>query len=75
MATDVTGDFAPAGRVTDHRDVPEIERLDHGREIVGVSVHVVPGRRLAGPAMTATIVSDDSEAALREKQHLAIPGI
>jgi hypothetical protein len=29
--------------VADQRGVSEIERLDHGREVVGVAVHVVPG--------------------------------
>ena len=53
----------------------EIERLDHGREIVGIAVHVVAGRGLAGPAMAAAVMRDDAEAVLREEQHLAVPRV
>ena len=75
MPTDVARHFTAAGRVADHRDVLEIQGLDHRCEIVGITVHVVPGRRLAGSAMATTIVCHDSEAVLCEKQHLAVPGV
>src|SRR5262245_33023265 len=75
VPTDVARHFPATGRMTNHRDVPEIHSLDHRGEVIGISIHVVPGRRLAGPAMATTIVSDDAEAMLREKQHLAVPGV
>src|SRR4030095_16572069 len=58
--------------VAHQRGVLEVERLDHGRKIVGIPVHVVPRRGLTRPAMTATIVRDDAEALLREEEHLAV---
>ncbi len=75
MAPDVAGDFAAAGGVADERGVLEIERLDDGCKIVGIAVHVVPRRGLAGPAMAATVVRDHAEAVLREEQHLAVPSV
>src|SRR5262249_59914338 len=75
VPADVARDFAAAGRVTDHRDVLKIQRLDQRCEIVGIAVHVVPARCLAGSAMATTIVCDDPEALLREEKHLAVPGI
>jgi phosphoribosylformimino-5-aminoimidazole carboxamide ribonucleotide (ProFAR) isomerase len=41
MTADVAGDLSAAGGVADQRDVSQVERLDHGCEIVGVAVHVV----------------------------------
>ena len=75
MATDVAGDFTAAGGVADERGVLEIERLDHGCKIVGIAVHVVPRRGLAGPAMAATVMRDHAESILREEQHLAVPSV
>ena len=46
---------------------------EYGGEIVGVAVHVVPRRRLAGAAMTAPVMRDRAEAVLRQEQHLAVP--
>jgi hypothetical protein len=43
--------------VADHRDVMKLERLDDGGEIVGVAVHVVARRRLAGTAVATPVVS------------------
>ncbi len=75
MATDVAGDFAAAGGVADERGLREIERFDDGCKIVGIAVHVVPRRGLAGPAMAATVVRDHAESVLREEQHLAVPSV
>jgi hypothetical protein len=71
VTSDVTGDLPAAGGAAHQRDVVEIERLDHGREIVGVAVHVVPRRGLARSAMAAPVVRDRAQAVLREEQHLA----
>ena len=75
VAADVARDFAAAGGVAHQRDVLEIERLDHGGQIVGIAVHVVSGRGLAGSAMATPVVRDDAEAVLREEQHLAVPRV
>ena len=75
VPSDVARDFSAASRVAHHRDVLEIQGLDHGGQIVGIPVHVVSGPRLAGSAMATTIVRHDSEAVLCEKQHLAVPHV
>jgi hypothetical protein len=43
VAPDIAGDLPAAGGVAHQGGVSEIEGLDHGCEIVGVAVHVVPG--------------------------------
>src|SRR5690606_15940677 len=55
--------------------VLKIERLDDGRQSVGIAVRVVAGGGWAGPARAAPGVSDDPEALLREEKHLPVPGI
>ena len=75
VPADVARDFSAASRVPHHRDVIEIQGLDHGCQIVGIPVHVVSGPSLAGSAMAATIMCDDPETLLREEQHLAVPHI
>ncbi len=61
--------------MADERGLLEIERLDHGGKIVGITVHIVSRRRLTRPAMAATVMGDHAEAVLREEQHLAVPGV
>jgi hypothetical protein len=56
-------------------DFVEIQHLNDRRQIVGVSIHVVPGRGLAGPPMAPPIVRKHTEPVLREKKHLAVPSI
>lgn len=61
--------------MADQGDVPQVEGVDDGREVVGVAVHVVAGRRLAGPTVSSSVVRDDAEALLREEQQLPVPGV
>jgi hypothetical protein len=61
--------------VSDDGDVVEIQRLDHGREIVGVPVHVVARRGLAGSAMAAPVVRNRAEAVLGEEKQLPVPHV
>jgi hypothetical protein len=61
--------------VPHHRDVREIECVDHGGEVVGVPVHVVSGPGLTRSTMPTTIVGHDPEAVLCEEQHLAVPHV
>ena len=75
VAPDVAGNFSASGGVAHQRGVREIERLDDGRKIVGIAVHVVSGRGLAGPAMATPVVRHYAEAVLREEKHLAIPSV
>ena len=42
MAADITGDLPAAGGVAYQRGIRQIECVDHGGQIVGVAVHVVP---------------------------------
>jgi hypothetical protein len=53
MPSDVTNDFAAAGRVSDVNGVSQIQGFGKCRQIVGVGVDVVFVSRLAGPPMTA----------------------
>jgi hypothetical protein len=41
VASDVAGDLSAASAVANQGDLVEIQRLDHGGEIVGIAVHVV----------------------------------
>jgi hypothetical protein len=43
MPSDVACDFSAARGMTYDRDFVQIESLDHGRQIVGIPVHVVAG--------------------------------
>ena len=67
--------FASACGVTDQSGIFEIERLNDRCQIIGVPIHVVPGRGLAGPAMAPTVVGDNAKSILRQEQHLSVPCI
>ena len=73
MTSDIARDFASAGGVADERDVIEIECFDDRRQIVSVSVHIVPGPSLGRAAMPTTIVRDHTESVLGKEKHLAVP--
>ena len=62
MPADIAGDLAAAGRMSDQHDVVQVQRLDHCGQVVRVVVEVVAVPGLAGPAATATVVSDGAEA-------------
>jgi hypothetical protein len=47
MTRDVSRDFAASGRVPHQRHVPEIERFDQRRQIVGIAIHVIARGSLA----------------------------
>ena len=75
VAADIARDFPASGGVAHQRGVLEIERLDDGRKIVGIAVHVVSGGGLAGPAMATPVMGNHAEAVLREEKHLAVPRV
>ena len=47
--------------------------LDHGRDVVGIVVHVVPVPDLAGTPVATSVVGNDPVAFAQEKQHLRVP--
>jgi len=51
------------------------DRLNDRCQIVGVSIHVVPGPGLTGSTMTTPVAGDDAKSILGEEEHLAIPRI
>src|SRR6185369_7710605 len=65
--------LAAAGGMADMNGVLQVEMRRHGREVVGVMVHVVAVGHLAGAAMAAAIMGDDPKAVVLEKQHLRVP--
>ena len=75
MPSDVAGNFASASGMTHQSDIFEIQCLHNGGKIIGVSIHVVPGRSLARAAMATPVVCDHTKSILGEEQHLTIPGI
>src|SRR5437868_5876612 len=73
VASDVARDFASAVGMADECYVIEIERFNDRRQIVSVSIHIVPGPSLGRAAMAAAIVRDHAESVLGKKKHLAVP--
>src|SRR5258708_24662524 len=51
------------------------EGFHHLGEIVGVGVHVIALPRLAGAAMTSTIMSDTAVALSRQEEHLVFKSV
>src|SRR5262249_31360025 len=68
-------DFAPARGVADVDCLPQVERFDQGREVIGVSVHVVAGPGLAGAAVTAAVMGGAAVTAGGQGEHLVVPGV
>jgi hypothetical protein len=63
-------DFSASNRVAYPDRVIEIERLNHGRQIVGGAIHVVSSRSLARSTIAASVMSDRSETVLCEEHQL-----
>jgi hypothetical protein len=51
----------------------EIEMRRHRGEVVDIVIHVVAVADLAGPAVSAAVMSDDAIAVVEEEQHLGVP--
>jgi hypothetical protein len=51
VPSDVARDFSAASRVADHRDVLEIQGLDHGCEIVGIPIPSLCSRWSCRPSL------------------------
>ena len=66
-------DLAAAGRMTDVNGVLQIEMRRQSRKVVGIVIHVMAVAGLAGPAVAATVMGDDSIAMTEEEQHLRVP--
>jgi hypothetical protein len=66
---------ASASGVTYKSDILEIKCFNDGCQVVGVSIHVVPGRSLARAAMATPVVCHNAKSILGEEQHLSVPCI
>src|SRR5579863_5051182 len=66
-------DLATAGGMADMDRLLQIEMRRHGRQIVGIMIHVMAVADLAGAAMAAAVMRDDAIAVIEEEQHLRIP--
>jgi hypothetical protein len=75
VTTDVAGDFTTASGEADQSRTFESERLDQGREIIGVGIHVVASPRLARAAMATTVMGNAAIAVGRQEEHLSLPTI
>ena len=75
MTADVAGHFAPARRMAHVDRLLQVEFLHQGRQVVGVSVHVVAVPRLARPAMPAPVVRDATVPARGQKRHLVLESV
>src|SRR5262245_34720677 len=75
MAANVASDLAATRGVAHERGVSQIEGFDYGPEVVGITVHVVVGRSLAGAAMAPAIERDAAVAVMHEEQHLTVPRV
>src|ERR1700733_4370586 len=73
MPPNVTGNFSAAGGVAHMDRIFQVELFSQRCEIVSVRVHIVAIPRLVGTAVPSSVGSDDSIAALAEKQHLSVP--
>ena len=73
MLRDVASRFAATGRVADMDGVPQVEMLDHRRDVGGVMIHVVTVAHLRRAAMAAPIVSDDAIALVAGRRASACP--
>ncbi|MND90382.1 hypothetical protein D3C80_824630 [compost metagenome] len=61
MLCDVTGNLTATGGVTDVNDVLQIERLDNGKGVGGVMIHVVTVGHLGGAAMATPVMGDHAK--------------
>ena len=75
VSADVPHDFAATGGMTDQHHIAQVQRLDHGGEIVGVVVHGVAVPALARATVPAPVVGDGAEAVRRHEQQLRVPHV
>jgi hypothetical protein len=75
MAGQVAYALLCADRVADERDVRQVQALDERMEIVGQGIEIIAGARIVGAAVAATIESDAGKSALRQCDHLRLPGV
>ena len=65
--------FTAAGGMTDMHRSLYAQVLDHGRDVVGTVVHIVPVPDLAGTPVATPVVGNDPVTFAQEKQHLRVP--
>src|ERR1700676_3418981 len=67
--------LAAARGMADVNGVLQIEMHRQRRKVVGIMIHVMAVAGLAGPAVAAAVMGDDSIAVTEEEQHLRVPVI
>jgi hypothetical protein len=67
VSCNIAGHDAASRRMSDMYGITQIEMLDDGGGISGVTVHVVAFRHLARSTVTAAVESDNTVAMLDEK--------
>ncbi len=75
MSTDISGHFASTCRKPNQDNFLQIQLFQERGKIVGIRVHVVAFRGLAGAPVTATVVRDTTESLRGEEEHLCLPAI
>jgi hypothetical protein len=70
---DIVGSFAAAGGVTDMDGISQVEVLDHGGNVGGVMIHVVPIAHLRRSTMAAPVMGYDAVALAEKIEKLRIP--
>src|SRR5271168_1359823 len=73
MPPNITSNFSATGGVAHMDCIFQVELFSQHCKIVGVGVHIVAIPRLLGTAVPSPVGSDNSIAALAEKQHLSVP--
>lgn len=73
MLSEEASHLSAAVGVPDHDGVFDTEVLKELQEIVDKCIHVVSVPCLRGATMTATVVSDDAEPVVGQKDHLVFP--
>src|SRR5260370_13860844 len=75
MARQVAHHLPRDNRVPHKNNLPQIELLDDGGEVVRERVIVKTVPRIAGAPMAPVVVGDGAETSLREMDHLVLPHI
>src|SRR6266853_3806780 len=73
MPADVPNDFSTAHRMTNQDQVPKIEAVNHGVEIVRQGVQILSMRGSVRGAITPTVIADAAKTVITEKRLLVTP--
>ena len=65
--------LATTGGMANMNGVLQIQLRCHGREVVGIMIHIMAVAGLAGAAVAAAIMGDDAITVIEKEQHLRVP--